>query len=259
MKYVKPKKKLGQHFLKDDNLAKKIVDSFNASLNTNNILEIGPGMGALTKHLLPIPVDSVVKLAEIDHDSISYLINKFPELNGAIISADFLKMDISTVFKGPFSILGNFPYNISSQIIFKMLAERDRVKLLVGMFQKEVAERICAPPKNKTYGILSVLVQAFYETDYLFTVNPTVFDPPPKVKSAVIKLTRKQTSTLPCNEDLFFKVVKKSFNQRRKILKNALNPLLDNVDSNHSPLLKLRAEQLNVEEFVELTNMLDKS
>jgi len=259
MKYVKPKKKLGQHFLKDDNLAKKIVDSFNASLNTDNILEIGPGMGALTKHLLPIPINSVVKLAEIDQDSISYLITKFPELNGAIISADFLKMDISTVFKGPFSILGNFPYNISSQIIFKMLAERNRVKLLVGMFQKEVAARICAPPKNKTYGILSVLVQAFYETEYLFTVNPTVFAPPPKVISAVIKLTRNQSSTLPCNEELFFKVVKKSFNQRRKILKNALHPLLNNTVLNESPLLKLRAEQLNVEEFVELTNMIDKS
>jgi len=259
MHHVKPKKKLGQHFLKDDNVAKKIVGSFTDALTTNNILEIGPGTGALTKHLLPIPDEKTVKLSEIDQEAVQFLISKFPELKGLIIPKDFLQLDIPAEFNGPISILGNFPYNISSQIIFKTLAQRNQVKLLVGMFQKEVADRICAIPKNKTYGILSVLVQAYYEPEYLFTVNPNVFTPPPKVKSAVIKITRKETPTLSCNEDLFFKVVKKSFNQRRKILKNALHPLLDNENSNHSPLLQLRAEQLTVAEFVELTNMIDKS
>ena len=256
MQPVKPKKKLGQHFLKDHNIAVKIVDSLFENNHLINILEIGPGTGILTSILIERKAN--LNLIEIDNESIQYLNKHYPSIKNKIIKGDFLKFDLTKVFSSEFSIIGNFPYNISSQILFKVLENRNQINILVGMFQKEVAERVCAPPKNKTYGILSVLVQAFYKAEYLFTVNENVFIPPPKVKSGVIRITRNNTKQLNCNEELFFKVVKTGFNYRRKTLKNALSSIWDSNKFPENKLFQLRAEQLDVTEFIELTNLIDK-
>jgi 16S rRNA (adenine1518-N6/adenine1519-N6)-dimethyltransferase len=256
MQPVKPKKKLGQHFLQDQNIAIKIVDSLFENNLVINILEIGPGTGILTSILIERKAN--INLIEIDNESIQYLNKHYPSIKNKIIKGDFLKFDLTKVFSSEFSIIGNFPYNISSQILFKVLENRNQVNILVGMFQKEVAERVCAPPKNKTYGILSVLVQAFYKAEYLFTVNENVFIPPPKVKSGVIRIIRNNTKQLNCNEELFFKVVKTGFNYRRKTLKNALSSIWDSKKFPKSKFFQLRAEQLDVTEFIELTNLIDK-
>jgi len=245
MNSVRPKKHLGQHFLKDENIARKIVSSLGPEVQ--NVLEVGPGMGVLTKNLILREFNDL-RVAEIDEESVIYLTNHFPGLK--IISGDFLKLDLNDMFTGKFAIIGNFPYNISSQIFFKVLEHRDLVDEVVGMVQKEVAERIAAPPGSKTYGILSVLLQAWYKIDYLFTVNEQVFIPPPKVKSAVIRFTRNRTDHLECDERLFFNLVKTGFNQRRKTLRNAIRSLYPE-GFNH-PFLDKRAEQLSVSDFVEL-------
>ena len=248
---VKAKKHLGQHFLTDESIAQKIADSL--SLNGyDQVLEIGPGMGVLTKYLLE--KDIITHVIEIDVESVAYLKNHFPELTNRIIEEDFLKYDLTKVFKQePFAIIGNFPYNISSQILFKMLEMRNQIPEFSGMFQKEVALRICSKEGSKVYGILSVLTQAFYDATYLFTVPPSVFNPPPKVESGVILLRRKENFTLPCDETLFFKVVKTAFQQRRKTLRNSLKPfnLSDNLKAN--TIFDKRPEQLTVAEFIELT------
>ena len=251
MDTVRPKKHLGQHFLKDENIARKIVSSLGPEVQ--NVLEVGPGMGVLTKNLA-IRDFKDLRVAEIDAESVIYLTNHFTGLQ--IISGDFLKLDLSTLFAGKFAIIGNFPYNISSQIFFKVLEHRDLVEEVVGMVQKEVAERIAAPPGSKTYGILSVLLQAWYKIEYLFTVNEQVFIPPPKVKSAVIRFTRNTTDHLDCDERFFFNLVKTAFNQRRKTLRNAIRSLYPE-GFNH-PFLDKRAEQLSVSEFVELAQSIKK-
>ena len=245
MNSVRPKKHLGQHFLKDENIARKIVDSLGPEVQ--NVLEVGPGMGVLTKSLIMREFKDF-RVAEIDEESVIYLGIHFPELQ--IISGDFLKLDLNSLFIGKFAIIGNFPYNISSQIFFKVLEHRDLVTEVVGMVQKEVAERIAAPPGSKTYGILSVLLQAWYKIEYLFTVSEHVFLPPPKVKSAVIRFTRNTTDKLDCDEKFFFNLVKTAFNQRRKTLRNAIRSLYPE-GFNH-PFLDKRAEQLSVSEFEEL-------
>ena len=248
---VKAKKHLGQHFLKDENIARKIVDSLGYS-GYNAVLEVGPGMGVLTKYLLE---DKRVETSviDIDTESVAYLDANFPDLKGRIISADFLTYPFEKSFSGPFAIIGNFPYNISTQILFRVLDHRNSIPEVVGMFQKEVAERIASGPGNKTYGILSVLLQAWYKIDYLFTVSPNVFQPPPKVKSAVIRLSRNKMTDLGCDEALFVKVVKTGFNQRRKTLRNALRSMIrdESILSHH--FFTLRAETLSVKDFVELT------
>jgi 16S rRNA (adenine1518-N6/adenine1519-N6)-dimethyltransferase len=245
MNQVRPKKHLGQHFLKDENIARKIVSSLGPDVQ--NVLEVGPGMGVLTKNLIAREFKDF-RVAEIDEESVVYLKLHFPGLQ--IISGDFLKLDLTSLFEGKMAIIGNFPYNISSQIFFKVLEHRDLVDEVVGMVQKEVAERIAAPPGSKTYGILSVLLQAWYKIEYLFTVNEHVFMPPPKVKSAVIRFTRNTTDRLECDERFFFNLVKTAFNQRRKTLRNAIRSLYPE-GFNH-PFLDKRAEQLSVSEFVEL-------
>jgi 16S rRNA (adenine1518-N6/adenine1519-N6)-dimethyltransferase len=245
MNSVRPKKHLGQHFLKDENIARKIVNSLGPEVQ--NVLEVGPGMGVLTKNLI-LKEFKDLRVAEIDEESVIYLTNHFTGLK--IISGDFLKLDLNDMFTGKFAIIGNFPYNISSQIFFKVLEHRDLVEEVVGMVQKEVAERIAAPPGSKTYGILSVLLQAWYKIDYLFTVNEQVFIPPPKVKSAVIRFKRNATDQLACDERLFFNLVKTGFNQRRKTLRNAIRSLYPE-GFNH-PFLDKRAEQLSVSDFIEL-------
>lgn len=251
--YVRPKKHLGQHFLKDDNIAEKIVGSLQSS--GLPVIEVGPGMGVLTKFLLQLD-DRECYFMDTDRESIEYLAATFPGHTEKFIQADFLKYNLNELFSGRFVVIGNFPYNISSQILFKVLAHRHQVSEVVGMIQKEVAERLAAGPGSKTYGILSVLLQAFYRIEYLFTVNETVFYPPPKVKSAVIRLTRNGTEKLDCDEALFFKVVKTAFNQRRKTLRNSLKGFYidyERYDLQH--LAGLRAEQLGVAEFVQLTQV----
>ncbi len=246
---VRPKKRLGQHFLHDQNIAAKIVGSLNLA-GTSNILEIGPGKGILTRYLIDLPGKNI-RCVEIDRESVEYLNAAF-ENRIDVISGDFLRTDPGELFDGPFAVIGNFPYNISSQILFRILSFRDRVTQVVGMLQKEVAERIASPPGSKNYGILSVLLQAYYRIEYLFTVNPSVFHPPPGVKSAVIRLTRNSTTKLDCDENLFFTVVKTAFNQRRKILRNSLKPVLANLNEDTEGL-QIRPEQLTVEDFVALT------
>jgi len=259
--FVTPKKHLGQHFLRDENIAKKIVGSLSGKNDCKTIVEVGAGTGVLTKYLLQ-EKNLETYIVEIDRESIAFLKNHFPQLEGRIIEKDFLEFDLSflpsTISHQPFSIIGNFPYNISSQILFKVLEFKNQIPEVVGMFQKEVAERIASPPGNKTYGILSVLMQAFYKIEYLFTVNPQVFNPPPKVQSAVIRLTRNDVKKLDCDEDLFFQVVKTGFNQRRKTLRNALGTKF-NVKKTESELLSKRAEQLSVNDFVKLTKMIESS
>ena len=246
---VKAKKHLGQHFLKDENVAKQIVEALSWN-GYENVLEIGPGMGVLTKYL--IQEKKNVSVVEIDTESVEYLNKYYPDL--PIFAEDFLKMNLSERFHHqPISILGNFPYNISSQIVFKVIEDRVLVPEMVGMFQKEVAERISAKEGSKVYGILSVLTQAYYKAEYLFTVDENVFNPPPKVKSCVIRLTRFREK-LEINEKLFFTVVKLAFNQRRKPLRNALKSLNIDEDKIEDNLLNLRAEQLSVDRFIELTS-----
>lgn len=252
---VKPKKYLGQHFLHDENIAKKIADTL--SLNGyGKVLEIGPGMGILTKYLLQKEI--LTYAIEIDKESVEYLKANYLNLEPRIIQEDFLKFDLTTVFGNePFAIIGNFPYNISSQIVFKVLEMRDQIPEFSGMFQKEVAKRICEQPGSKTYGILSVLTQAFYDTKYLFTVSPSVFNPPPKVDSGVLRLTRREKVKLDCDEKLFFNVVKTGFQQRRKTLRNSLKKfnLSENLKAN--VIFGRRPEQLGVAEFIELTHMIE--
>ena len=255
MNDVRAKKHLGQHFLTDESIAKKIADTLNFE-GYENTLEIGPGMGVLTKYLLEKPTETYV--IEIDTDSVEYLNTHYPKLHGKIISKDVLKYNINEVFEGkPFAIIGNFPYNISTQIVFKCLELRQQVPEFSGMFQKEVAERICEKKGTKAYGILSVLVQAFYEAEYLFTVGPEVFNPPPKVNSGVLRLRRKENFTLPCNEKLFFSVVKTGFQQRRKTLRNSLKSFQLSDNLKEDTIFDLRPEQLTVEQFIELTQKIE--
>lgn len=247
---VRAKKHLGQHFLTDENIAKNIVDALSLE-NYSKILEVGPGMGVLTKYLLDKKAEIFV--AEIDRESIDYLKNHYPKLEDQHFTGDFLKINISDVFKDQVAVIGNFPYNISSQILFKIIDFYDDVPEMVGMFQKEVAERTAAVPRTKDYGILSVLVQALYDVKYLFTVHENVFNPPPKVKSGVIKLTRNPKEGLAGNEVLFKKIVKAGFNQRRKKLSNSLKVLeIPEALQNH-PFLEKRAEELSVQDFISFT------
>ena len=248
---VRPKKALGQHFLTDQGVAQAIVSSLRSR---GSVLEVGPGTGVLTQYLLQDP-DIALKVVEIDSESVRYLLERFPALAPSLLEADFLKMDLHRLFPGSFALIGNLPYNISSQIFFKVLDCRDRVPEMVCMIQKEVAERLAAGPGSKTYGILSVLLQAWYDIEYLFTVGEGAFLPPPKVKSAVIRLTRSSRESLGCDEELFKKVVKTAFNQRRKTIRNSLKPIITQLPRvpDYIPFLDARPEQLSVEEFVELT------
>ena len=257
MRLVKPKKFLGQHFLKDLKVAQDIADTVDSQPELP-VLEVGPGMGVLTQFL--VKKERTVKVVEVDYESVAYLREAFPSLEDHIIEDDFLKMNLNRTFDGnPFVLTGNYPYNISSQIIFKMLDNKELIPCCTGMIQKEVAERIAAGPGSKTYGILSVLIQAWYEVEYLFTVSEHVFNPPPKVKSAVIRMTRNQTHDLGCNEKLFKQVVKTTFNQRRKTLRNSIKPILGKESSIlQDEIFNKRPEQLSVQQFVELTNMVEK-
>lgn len=253
---VKAKKYLGQHFLNDESVAQKISDTLILK-NYKNILEIGPGMGVLTKYLLKKEFTTYV--IEIDTESVEYLQANYLNLAPRIIEKDFLKYDLNEVFKEEqFAIIGNFPYNISTQIVFKTLEMRDQIPEFSGMFQKEVAQRICSKEGSKVYGILSVLAQAYYDAEYLFTVPPDVFNPPPKVESGVLRLTRKEDYALPCDDKLFFRVVKTAFQQRRKTLRNSLKTfnLSDNLKAN--VIFDKRPEQLAVQEFIELTQLIEK-
>ncbi len=254
MSTVKAKKNLGQHFLKDNNIARKIVDSLPQS-QTPDILEVGPGMGVLTRFLLQNEKFRTTVI-EIDRESVDYLREHFPQLGDRIISGNFLKMKPEDYFSGAFSVIGNLPYNISSQIFFRILELRDKVPVVVCMIQKEVAERISAGPGSKTYGILSVFLQAYYNIEYLFTVNEQVFIPPPKVKSGVIRLSRNERKQLDCDETLFFRIVKASFNQRRKTLRNSLKSFISDGQVKDLDFLTKRPEQLSVNEFVFLTNLI---
>lgn len=258
MSIVKAKKHLGQHFLTDRNIAEKIVGSLRSTDKYRQVLEVGPGMGILSDFLLSKDSPEAY-LIDIDTESFNYLQKKYPHLGDRLINGDFLALDFNSVFAGKFAIIGNFPYNISSQILFKVLDNRDQVVELVGMFQKEVAERCAEKPGSKEYGILSVFLQAFYKVEYLFSVKPGVFNPPPKVTSAVIRLTRNEVEKLDCDEKLFWQVVKAGFNQRRKTLRNALSSLVSKVEMNNDPLLELRAERLSVNDFVKLTNLVSIS
>jgi 16S rRNA (adenine1518-N6/adenine1519-N6)-dimethyltransferase len=258
MRQVKPKKNLGQHFLTDLNIAKRIADTVDACPDIP-ILEIGPGMGVLTQYLVEKPRE--VKAVEIDTESVAYLHEQFPKLRDNIIGDDFLRMDLRTVFDGrPFVLTGNYPYDISSQIFFKMLDYRDLIPCCTGMIQREVALRMASQPGTKAYGILSVLIQAWYDVEYLFTVDENVFNPPPKVKSAVIRMTRNSTQRLDCDEALFKRVVKTVFNQRRKMLRVSLRQLfsgdtLPDASFFASDMMTRRPEQLSVQDFVQLTNL----
>lgn len=264
MKLVRPKKFLGQHFLTDLPTAQAIADTVDACPQLP-ILEVGPGMGVLTQYLLPKGRE--VKVVEIDFESVAYLRQTFPALEANIVEDDFLKMHLEHLFKGrPFVLTGNYPYNISSQIFFKMLEYKALIPCCTGMIQKEVAERIAAAPGNKTYGILSVLIQAWYKVEYLFTVHEHVFNPPPKVKSAVIRMTRNDVTQLGCDEKLFKRLVKTLFNQRRKMMRGSIKPLLTQLDNERGvhpdhnlflarPELTKRPEQLSVNDFIALTNL----
>ena len=248
MNEVKAKKFLGQHFLTDESIASRIVDSLSG--RSSNVIEIGPGMGVLTKYLIEKPGLNI-HVIEIDRESVAWLHAHYPSLD--VIEGDFLKLDLNALFHDSFAVIGNFPYNISSQILFRVFDCRNQAVEVVGMFQKEVAERVAAGPGSKTYGILSVLLSAFYDIEYLFTVSEHVFNPPPKVKSAVIRLTRNNVTSLPCDETLFVKVVKAGFNQRRKTLRNALRSAQLPIEAVDEMFLAKRAEQLSVNEFVTIT------
>ncbi|OMP32029.1 16S rRNA (adenine(1518)-N(6)/adenine(1519)-N(6))-dimethyltransferase RsmA [Mangrovimonas sp. DI 80] len=252
---VKAKKHLGQHFLTDESIAERIADSLSLE-GYKHVLEIGPGMGVLTKYLLKKNITTHV--IEIDTESVEYLKSHYLNLADRVIEKDFLKYDLSEVFGNePFAIIGNYPYNISSQIVFKALDMRDQIPEFSGMFQKEVAQRICSKEGSKVYGILSVLTQAFYDAEYLFTVPPTVFNPPPKVDSGVLLLKRKENYTLPVDEALFFKVVKTAFQQRRKTMRNSLKTLISSENLKANVIFDKRPEQINVQEFIELTSLIE--
>lgn len=253
MQKVKPKKFLGQHFLTDLSVAERIADTLKDYVGTP-VLEVGPGMGVLTQYLLAKGHD--LKVVELDRESVDYLHAHFPELEGKVIGEDFLQLDLASMYSGQFCIIGNYPYNISSQIFFKVLDYRDLVVCCSGMLQKEVAERIAAGPGSKTYGILSVLLQAWYDIEYLFTVSEHVFNPPPKVKSGVIRLVRNNVRELGCDEAMFKSIVKISFGQRRKTLRNSLRSLAKNPEVLADEIFNKRPEQLSVAEFIRLTNLL---
>ena len=259
MKQVRPKKNLGQHFLTDLNVAKAIADTVDACPEIP-VLEVGPGMGVLTQYLTQ--KDRPVKVVEIDRESVEYLNEAYPMLRDNILGEDFLRMDLSKIFEGrQFVLTGNYPYDISSQIFFKMLDNRDLIPCCTGMIQREVALRMASQPGNKQYGILSVLIQAWYDVEYLFTVDEHVFNPPPKVKSAVIRMTRNSVEKLGCDEALFKRVVKTVFNQRRKMLRVSLRQIFGGLDSKDSfyanDIMTKRPEQLTIEQFVDLTNLVD--
>ena len=254
MRTVKPKKNLGQHFLTDLNIAKAIADTVDSCPNIP-VLEVGPGMGVLTQYLMPKSRE-----LEIDSESVAYLYEKYPELRQNIVGEDFLKMDLNNLFNGrQFVLTGNYPYDISSQIFFKMLDNKDLIPCCTGMIQREVALRIASAPGSKSYGILSVLIQAWYDVEYLFTVDENVFNPPPKVKSAVIRMTRNDVTDLGCDWTLFRRVVKTVFNQRRKMLRVSLKQIFKDVQAHADfftqEMMTLRPEQLTIKQFVELTNM----
>lgn len=253
--HVRAKKGLGQHFLKDQNIARKIVDALSWNQD-DTVIEIGPGTGVLTKFL--IEKKCPLKLIEIDSESIEFLKQTYPETENMIVDKDFLKLDLTHFHSKSLKIIGNFPYYISSQIFFKILEHKDIVFETVGMIQREVARRIASKPGSKEYGILSVLLQAFYTIEYLFTVNENVFSPPPKVKSAVIRLKRNNVKHLDCDEQLFKKIIKATFNQRRKTIRNSLKSILLNLNFDHE-LLTFRPEQLTVAQFIELTNLIDQN
>lgn len=253
---VKAKKYLGQHFLNDENIAKKIADSLTLK-GYDKVLEIGPGMGVLTKYLLQKDIETYV--IEIDTESVEYLKANYLNLAERIIEKNVLKYDLTQTFgNDTFAIIGNFPYNISTQIVFKAIENRHQIPEFAGMFQKEVAERICQKEGSKTYGILSVLVQAFYNAEYLFSVPPQVFNPPPKVDSGVLRLIRKDNFALPCDEKLFFRVVKTAFQQRRKTLRNSLKTLNLSDNLREDVIFGQRPEQLSVDQFIQLTTKIEK-
>jgi 16S rRNA (adenine1518-N6/adenine1519-N6)-dimethyltransferase len=257
MDKVRAKKHLGQHFLKDEGIAQDIANTLIKSTEYSKVLEIGPGMGVLTKYLLEKDFETYV--IEIDSESVEYLGANYLKLSNRIIEKDFLKYNLNEVLNDePFAIIGNFPYNISTQIVFKTLEMKSQIPEFSGMFQKEVAQRICAKHGNKTYGILSVLAQAFYDAEYLFTVPPNVFNPPPKVDSGVMRLTRKEDYSLPCGEKLFYRVVKTSFQQRRKTLRNSLKSLNLSDEIRLLDVFNMRPEQLSVQEFIDLTCIIEK-
>ncbi|WP_069659171.1 16S rRNA (adenine(1518)-N(6)/adenine(1519)-N(6))-dimethyltransferase RsmA [Arcticibacter eurypsychrophilus] len=255
MSSVRAKKHLGQHFLTDKNIALKIVDSLKPENRFSQVLEVGPGMGILSDVLLQNDQYETYMI-DVDAESVEFLNKKYPALGTKLIKGDFLELDFPAIFPGNVAVIGNFPYNISSQILFKILDNRDQIPEMVGMFQKEVAERCNAHPGTKEYGILSVFVQAYYTVQYLFSVKPGVFNPPPKVMSAVIRLNRNEVKTLDCDEKLFWKVVKAGFNQRRKTLRNSLSSLISKDRMPEDPVFELRAERLSVADFVRLTNMI---
>ena len=255
IKKIRAKKKLGQHFLKDINIAKLISDTLTFE-NYDKVIEIGPGMGILTQFLISKTDD--LNLIEIDKEAVKYLVEIYPNLKSKIIEGDFLKFDLNKVFGNKqFAIIGNFPYNISTQIIFKTLKHRDQIPFFSGMFQKEVAERICESPGSKKYGIISVLTQLFYKTDLLFDVSPKVFNPVPKVYSAVIQLVRKDCTTLACNEQLLFRIVKLSFQQRRKTLRNSLKSFIMSEKLREDSIFDKRPEMLSGSDFVQITKWID--
>lgn len=251
---VKAKKYLGQHFLRDEQVCKAIADGMTGHLDYDKLVEIGPGTGAITKYLFE--KDYKLSVVEVDGESISFLREKYPELD--IVDFDFLRLDLTTLNNGkPFGLFGNFPYFISTQILFKIFENKEMILEAVGMFQKEVAERTAAKPGSKTYGIISVLLQAFYDIEYLFTVDEEAFNPPPKVKSGVIRLKRNNVKSLDCDEKLFKQVVKLGFNQRRKTLRNSLKSLITE-EIKQEKIFNQRPEQLSVEEFVEICKMIEK-
>ena len=257
---VRAKKRLGQHFLNDEGIARRIVDSL-LEMDPRgagcSVLEVGPGMGVLTKYLLQ--EDGLdFRAVEIDEESVEYLILNYPSIRSRLYEEDFLGMDLGKIFPGKLAVIGNFPYNISSQIFFKILEYKDNIPFAVGMIQKEVADRLASPPGNKAYGILSVLLQAWYDIEYLFSVEPGSFTPPPKVRSAVIRIRRNDRISLGCDETIFKRVVKTCFNMRRKTIRNSIKPMLGDytLTDTASPLLDMRPEQLSVEMFVELTKLL---
>lgn len=255
---VRAKKALGQHFLTDQGIARAIVDALTNSPDLpRDVLEIGPGMGVLTQYLIKRD-DIDPMMIEIDTESVEYLLTHFNGMQGKLIEGDYLRLDVSKFFKGQYRVIGNFPYNISSQIFFKILDDKDKVPEVVCMIQKEVADRIAEGPGSKTYGILSVLLQAWYDIEYVLSVGPGAFCPPPKVKSAVIRLRRNSRVSLGCDEKLFKQVVKTAFNQRRKTLRNALKPMLREGMVTTDPVFDLRAERLSVEDFVRLTKMFEQ-
>ena len=250
---VRPKKHLGQHFLTDLNIAQNIAGAL-TGVDYQDVLEVGPGMGVLTQYLLQ--TKHTIHAIEVDNESVDYLNTNFPKLEPNLIFGDFLKCNLAKDFPSPLAIIGNFPYNISSQILFKTIENRIQIPEFVGMFQKEVAERICEPPGSKAYGILSVLTQSFYDTEYLFNVNRFVFDPPPKVASAVLRLRRKETIDLNCDERLYFRVVKTAFQQRRKTLRNSLKIFSLPTNLKEDTIFGQRPEQLGVSDFVRITNLI---